>query len=412
MIDIRRLFQAAVYGATSVICLAAVGWAKPLTITDAVTLAMRNSPVVSSSSAVIDEARAKKLQQVSLRPPSLSVRWDNIPSELNPSDYKERRIGVTQDILFPMKYYWISRAADLKIEYAARLTKQGCAGLVKEVREAYLEAWFLREKVYVFRELSDSLKLYAECMQIEASQGKIPVLKAGEYRSLSLKTEADLGVAEARAIKALSELSVLVGEANDEYELSSPLESDPIDETLFDSVDWVDSDPDVLVDRSELEAARMDCYIAQRSWLPDFELSYFHRREIGRTRPNNWAFQVEATLPLWFWWEGRGKIQEANAKLRRIEAEVAEEEAQSQARVAPRLEVIRSLQRQLTICRTMLVPYAEELCLAIGKSFVLGAAGYDDLADARIDWKKAKLDCLTAEYELYRAWLSSGVQFD
>jgi outer membrane protein TolC len=380
--------------------------AKPLTMADAVQYAIANHPQSQLAKAIVEEAQGERRSTTALSAPKFFIRWDDIPSHQNITDFEERRVGISQDFDFPLQYIWRARIADLSVVQAQNESRAILLDLESDVRQAYLEAWFLAEQTKVLKDYSDTLGIYCAHIQEMGKHGEYSPLDAREYALAARQAEIEYHSSNSSRIAALEKLAHLTGCAHDELELVSPLESDPIDTTRFTVCDATLENPQISAAETEVRVCGLKKTLANNSWLPELQLTYFERVRLDRTDRNSWAFELEMTIPVWFWWDGAGRIQASQAKLNRAIADLAVCQLELTSACACLAQEIRSVYEQYELYQREVLPLAREKFQLARRNVQLGGADYGDFIDAWKELKKTLLEDAEIKSELYQSVIS------
>ncbi|NQT34746.1 TolC family protein [bacterium] len=383
--------------------------AKPWTVVDAVQSAISTHPQSLIAETMVEEARGERRSAIALPAPVLSTRWGDIPSNSGLSDFEERRIGISQDFEFPLRYIWLTKAANLKVDQSISESRAILLDLECEVRQAYLEAWFFSVQVRILEEYEDSIKTYSSHIQALSERGGISRLDTRRSRVEVLKAESELRASQCLMIAAFDRLSRMTGYDLNEIELISPIESDPVDTTGIVESKLFASNPEVLIARTEVGISGYEERLASAAWLPELELTYFHRNEIYPNDPDDldsWAFELELTVPVWFWWGGVGEIRASRAQLNRAKAELAAYRLELSSESSLLRQEVKYALEQYELYRHEILPLAKDEYQMAKQSFQLGDGTYMDLIDAQNELKDVHQDYIEIMSELYEKRIS------
>ena len=380
--------------------------AEPWTVIDAVEKAISSHPQSQIAEEVIAEARGERRGATALSPPVLTTRWDDAPVGEKFSHHRERRIGVSQDFEFPLRYVWLAKAANLMVDQALNERSSILLDLESEVRRAYLEAWAASEQVKILEEYNDTLKTYWSHVQIIAEQGDISQLDGRRTRVEVYKAENELKAAQRCLAAALEGLAQMTSREIDEIELVSPLESDPVDTNLISESILFESNPEVLAAKTEVGISGQEMTLATTAWLPELELTYFYRDDMYLNKQDFRAFQLQATVPIWFWWGGTGEIQATHAQLKRAKAELAACRLEISSEHSQLSQELKTAFEQYELYKSEVLPLAIDVFKTAQQNYNLGGSTYLDLIDARDELKDVQLDNIDIISDLYEKKIS------
>ncbi|MDP8239529.1 MAG: TolC family protein [Candidatus Hatepunaea meridiana] len=374
---------------------------KPWTIIDAVQNAISNHPQALIAESLVDEARGERRNAIALPAPFLATRWDDIPSQEGLSDFAERRICIEQDFEFPLRYIWLKKAADVNIDLARNESLGVLLDLESEVRLTYLEAWASSEKVKVNKEYRDSIKTCWSNIQVVYEHGGISRLDVRKSRVEAARAENELRASQRSRTTAFEKLSRITDYDLTDIELISPLVSDPVDTTRIVESNLFASSPEVLAAQAEVGISGYEKTLASTAWLPEIELTYFHRQEMLPDDTDSWAFQLELSLPVWFWLGGASEVQTSKAQLNRAKAELETYRIELISECLQLTQELKSVYEQYKFYQGELLPLARDEYQTVHRSFQLGDGTYIDLIDAQDDLRDTQQDNIDIILELY-----------
>ncbi len=372
-----------------------------LTIDDAVKLAFKTHPQAVIAESTVAEARGLRRKATALEPPNFSIRWDNIPTGQRISDYEERRVGISQEFDFPLLYFWRAKIADCAIDRAKYEKWMLLADLESDVRKAYLEAWSLSEQERIYLEFCDTFKVYAQRIKAMGDKGEYSPIIVQDYNNGALRAEVEYKTVQRRVIAAREKLSSLIGYQTDDFNLISPFESNPIDINSYSDSIVKSNPPQLLASKANLQASEYNQKLAQNAWLPQFQVNYFKRFETDPRRNDNWALELEMTLPIWFWWGGLGAMREAEAKTSRIRAEYEITQLKFHSERIRLVQEIVSGYEQYQLYQTELIPSTQHKVQFTRQNVALGGANFIDFLK---EWKKYKdilIEDVEVKFKLY-----------
>jgi outer membrane protein TolC len=383
-----------------------VASAESWTVIDAVRSAVSNHPQTRIAESLVDEARGEHRISLSLPPPKIIARYDNIPDNSGLSDYQERRIGVAQQFEFPLRYIWMRKAAGLTVDRARSESQALLLDLETEVRMAYLEAWFCAEEEKILTVYRDSLRTYYSEIQEINRFGGISRLDTRRARVKASAADHELRTSQYAKIAALDRLSRMTQSDLTGIELISPLEIDPVDTTGLDESNRFAANPDLAAARSSLDLSACEKTLAATAWLPELELTYFHRDEIDPEDVDSWAIQLELDFPLWFWWGGYGEIQSSKAKFKKTKAELASRNLELTSEYAKLLKEMKSVFEYYDLFQSEILPLAIDEYQTVYNNLHVAARGYIDLIEAQEELKDIQIEHLEIIFELYERKIS------
>ncbi len=284
-----------------------------LSLSDAIALAHRNNPDILRAQKEIEAAEGRILQAGRIPNPELGVAWNESPKVFQFGDASERDISLSQQIEFPTKRSNRIDVASFDKELAQLNLERTRSLVAARVKQSYYSL-LLSEKL--IEGLEEQLKLLKDFQQLLTGR-----YQAGESNYLDVVrakveiTRLNNDIADARREGRVRQhqLNITIGRSADEPFI-------PVDNLVHTPRAFSqDSLFETLIQRSatlkiaQLTVNRQQQFLSltKTSYLPDFEIGLSNQR---RADVNNlWGVEFKLSLPLWFWQEPKGQVQEAIA---------------------------------------------------------------------------------------------------
>ncbi len=378
----------------------AYGQKSLLKLDDAVETGLKNNPAVQVSLKKIDEAKAKITYGISLPQPTVSLSYELTPDGKSLRDFGERTFEINQPFEFPTKYFTRGSRLSKDVEIAETRYELSKFDVAARIKSAYFSA--------VYRQMD--LKLAEEDLQIAEdflfkSQIRYNV---GEGTNLELltakvqKTEA-LNMLETSKSELKSALTVLVnemgmtGSGGIAFELTDSLNYISYgftEESLLSAA--LLNNPNLKVSDLNIDASSLDKSLAWQNLLPDMNFSYYRQAIPGDTR--FYGVSLGISVPLWFMFEHRGKIQEAqtNYSIAGMERKTVLNGIITD--VKNNLNEFRNCEREVLLYRNEILPQADEVFRTAKVSYEQGEANYLLLLEAKKTLVTAKDNFIASLY--------------
>jgi cobalt-zinc-cadmium efflux system outer membrane protein len=202
--------------------LAGIAGAMPLTFSDALSLAERQSPLLAASAARIDSARLSVIPAGALPDPRLVVGLDNVPASgparggLNNDPMTMQRLGLMQEIPSSAKRRAREELARAGIEVALAEREVVRREVRRDAALAWLGLHFLARKLDLFSELERENEVLAAVVQAQIAGGRaapadVVAARIEAVRLADRRDDITRDMARARAV-----LRRLVGAAADD----------------------------------------------------------------------------------------------------------------------------------------------------------------------------------------------------
>jgi cobalt-zinc-cadmium efflux system outer membrane protein len=374
--------------------------AEQLSLKEAIDIALQQNPEVIGARRGIDAARGRFWQGISLPPPTLSVGYDYIPLGSGISRYDERAVGISQSFDFPSTIVLRGSSLSSEIDAAESDTRSLQLSVTMEVKLAYFAVLSRQQKLQLAEEnfrVAEDVAGKAE-IRLNAGEGtNLENLTAKVQRTQALN---DVELARNELRVATSELDLVLGRgiehASREYVLTDTLSHRPYAFALESLIGYAQqSNPQLQSVQSRLSAASTRRTIAWSSILPSFTVSYARQAQAGNQDLYGVSFGV--SLPIWFLFDHRGRIQEATAEYARVESDLTAKRLGINRGVKVAYLQFTNDERQIRLYATDLLPQAEEVFRIASRGYLAGETAYIALLLAQqtlISVRRARIDAL------------------
>lgn len=379
-----------------------------LSLSDAINIALKNNAEVIKYSHKIEEANARYSQGISLPQPNISLSYEYTPDGKGLNDYGERTFEINQSFEFPTKYFLKGSRLNKDIQIAEtnyELTKFRLTGRVKQ---AYYKV--------IHKNLD--LKIAEENLQIAEdflSKSQIRY-NVGEGTNLELltakvqKTEAINMVEglQSELKTAVSELRLemgLTGNNDFNYSVKDSLYYKKFNfsvESLVQSA--VINNPQLKIAELNINASSIEKSLAWQSILPNINFSYYRQALSGN--PDFYGFSFGISVPLWFMFEHKGKIQEADVSCKSVETEKRALYNNIITEVRNNYQEFRNKERELLLYQSDILLQAEEVYRTAKISYEQGEANYLLLLEAKKTLISAKENYINSIYMYMLAFVN------
>ncbi len=385
----------AIASALSVLATAAA--AEPITLADALTRAASTSPALAAAEADVAAAEGRA-QQAGFRPnPELGLEVENFAGTGSFSGVRdaETTLSVGQRFELGGKRPARQRAAQAEVEAARLRLSVARADLLKDVRDAYAEAFADGRRVELAREQF----LRAENLQTIATElvdaGREPPLRALRARTAALEAVARVRAAEAEYAEAQRALAALWGGADDLPEPVAPTD-EAVPAATVDPAEALD------VRLAEAEVASSVAVVARERTLsrPDVTVSVGARQFQGS---DDTALVVGASLPIGIFDRNQGNIAAANAERTGAEARRNAALAGAIRRTRDAQAALRTAEARLAFLETRAEPEAIEAVRIAREGFSAGRFTLLDVLDAEEALNTVQSELITAQLDRAQA---------
>jgi cobalt-zinc-cadmium efflux system outer membrane protein len=371
-----------------------------LSLRRALELAFSRSPVVAGQYAELGLSTAGRLDAVKL--PDLGLEYSRLAF---PDGHGQTTRGVSLALADLLLLPARARLANEEGRITRERVAARFARLEAEVSRAWFDAVAARQAAAVRASSARAARVSADYAQRLHEAGNLPARALALERAAA--SRADIAAARARvaAIEARAMLGNLAGiPVRDDWQVPAGLPALPHhDATLGPRADPAESRPDVAAARREVTVLERAWRIARTwRWLGEFDVGYESESEHGETLRGP-TFHLR--LPLFHWNRGgvlraRARLESAQAALRALELETANEIAVGQDRLATAREIAEQYrgvllpQNEAVSARTL-----EEVNFMLAGAFEALAARREQFA-AYVEYVEAVRDYWRAHVDL------------
>ncbi|HLP17607.1 MAG TPA: TolC family protein [Bacteroidota bacterium] len=355
-----------------------------LSIHDAITIALMSNPQSLVSSRQIDAERGRFWRGIAPPAPVLGVNCQYIPKGSTISRFGERTVEISQTLEFPTTMVFRGMQLDARIAAAEAEHAQSQTMLASQVKIAYYTVLAKTKKIGLSGENLFIAEDFARKADVRYNVGEatnLERLTAGVQRTQAVNAlegaKNDLKI-------SLDELNYALGRANTEREivLTDSLYYEPVDETESKLLELaLASNPQIQAAQSRNEAASLERTLAWSSVLPGVSASYYRQTVDGN--PNFYGVSFGISLPLWFMFDQRGRIEEASAALHIAEAEMQSLKNSIGVNVKSAFLEMKNFERQILLQQREILPQAEEVYRSALAGYEAGELTYIEFLQAR-----------------------------
>jgi outer membrane protein TolC len=280
--------------------------------------ALQKNPGIQSALRQVEALRHHVPQVKTLPDPQVSVGWaGNIaPFSVqhgDPSSY--RGVGASQELPYPGKLKLRGEIADREAEAAWWNYEAARRKVVADVKSAYFDYFAASKAVEITRKNKDLLQKLSSIAETRYRVGKgvqQDVLRSQVEISLLLQR---LTVFEAQKETAQVRLNTL-SYRDPEAPLAAPASFEPAKiEHSLDELYTLAREQDTGLQREQrmVERDQYAVNLAQKDYLPDFNLSYMYQQRPDL--PDMHGFTFTANIPIYYRTKQREGVREASAQL-------------------------------------------------------------------------------------------------
>lgn len=385
----------------------ATGAASPLQPTDSLRLTRRqaiaqallNNPQITVAREQTAQARARRVEAVSIPDPALTYSYDQQPRLFNFGSAGARNVGVGLTIPFPdkLRLQGTAAAADVRnYEANYRLVQQQIIEAASATYDSLLVALRHRADLQQARALSTDFLKRTEARFNAGTAAKLDVIKArvdvAQADNALIANEADVANAQAAMNRLLGRVVGAPIAPQDSLTIPAALPDSSTIEQIA-----VQNRPELASLQSQMRTASANTGLLREFWIPDFTVGFSRDYLI----PGSAAFSTGITMPLpaFFWQHTEGTIAESQHRERELAASYRDARAQVTQDVRSAYATASTSLRQVIFLRDQLVPSAREAYRVASISYSLGGSSALEVIDAQrtlLDAESQLADALAA----------------
>ncbi|MBZ0266331.1 TolC family protein [bacterium] len=367
---------------------------------DAVQAAYHSNPEIERINQTLIETKAEARASSAFKSPSLFMEYDGIPSGGGLGDYDERKIGLSQELEFPLRYLWISKIGKSRIKQSNNQAQADKLSLEMKVRRSYLNTWALSEKLEILKSYTASLDSQATALQRMAEVGKISQLDSKRAQAERQEALQEMKLTELLLAAERSKLQKFTGIESFPDSLAMPsISKSSQTQYSFSAVtnlNW----------RSKsysLEQEKIVHTLTATSWLPAIELTGFQKHLQFEPDPEFWGIEVGLAVPLWFWWGGVADMQVSKARVRQAKAELASLQIDTESMWEQQYAIYEAALSRHEAYGNILLPTSEEVARIARRSYELGQSDFLDVLEAQRSLFQRQLDFIDTAVQLHES---------
>jgi outer membrane protein, heavy metal efflux system len=366
---------------------------------EAVELALAHNPQLEIARAQIGEARARKVEAVSIPDPAATASLDQQRRLFQSGAGGQKNVVIGLDIPFPNRLRLQGKVAQSDVqsaEYTYQLQRQLIAAQTAEAYDSLLVALKHRGDFVEAENLARNFLQRTEARFNAGTAAKLDVIKA----TVDVAQASTQLLANALDVQtAGSTLDRLLGRPSD-------IAVVPTDSLVVpDSLPALErvvalrlaARPELASVAAQRQGARAATALAKQFWLPDLTLSV--SRDYNLPDPALFSTGLAFPLPIFFWQHTRGQIAETSFRERELEASERDVRAAVTQDLRDSYANARIALQQAVFIRDQLLPSARAAYRAAFASYTLGGSSALEVLDARrtlLDAESQYADALAA----------------
>lgn len=358
---------------------------KVLSMDEAVSIGLKSNPEILAAAEKINAVSGRFWNGISLPAPELSFSYEYVPTGKVLNSAGEKSAEISQSMEFPTNYFLKGSRLNKEILLAEKELELTELSVISKIKSAYFTLLMRRKQLDLAIEnltIAEDFSKKAE-VRYEVGEGTnlerlTAKVQFAEARN-SVETQKNL------AGSAAADLNYLLGAekyVTINYELADSLVFEPVNIGLELLVNYAEEmNPEIIIGRLKVELSSLDRKLAWSGLLPNLNFAYFKQTLDGNNGYYGASFSI--SLPLWFMFDQKGKIQEADANFSISEYEQTVARNKVILNIRNAYAGFRNEEKQVMLYQTDILPEAEEIYRSALKSYEEGEITYLEFLQAK-----------------------------
>jgi cobalt-zinc-cadmium efflux system outer membrane protein len=288
---------------------------KPITIKEAIGIALERNPDIKAALKDYEAARARIYRAKAFPEPELSWEFDFQPRFFGLKDAGERNLSISQLFEFPGRRHFRYKVAEKEALISQAGYNVARLDLIAQVRIAFHAVLLAGEKVNYNQQNLKLSQNFLRMAQIRYEAGSVAKLEVLRARVEEAKARNELNLAENELDLSKAALNFLLARPMETaLQIEGKLEAQPLQPSLEElQKKAFNYRPEIIGVHHAVDGARSALSLAKLSYAPDFGIraGQHWASELG----NTWDIEFGINLPIFFWQRQKGEVAEARAHL-------------------------------------------------------------------------------------------------
>lgn len=295
----------------------------------------------------IKSAKGRVLQAGKIQNPELGISFNEVPSGYKVGSANEKDISITQSFEYPTKRSNRISSAALDEQRAIAAVEQLKTRISADIKKAYIDAQYSGIAIHI---IEQQITMFRDFQQIVSSKYKTGESKYLDVLRIEIETarlQNDLIEAKNAFVSMQTILKNSIGDsATDLYTPLDSLTYTPISgnkDSLISSYIAMSRTRKLAEMKIQREESLLS--LARTNYYPDFGvgLAYQHRTPSSSFL----GIELKVSVPLWYWQEPQGLIEEASAQISIAELQLLSVERKIRNNINSALVTVLSTEQQV-----------------------------------------------------------------
>jgi outer membrane protein TolC len=380
------MFYRLIYIILLIISLTSFAYAKPLSLNEAMEIALKQNPDILSVKAAWDSAKAKIPQSLSLEDPRIGLEYEQIPSGSRNPEEGMKMYTAEQMIKFPGKIYAEYQTSVNETEMAEALYLEKVSSIKSQVKSAYYDLFFMDRALETAREVKGLLYQAQKAAEARYSVGDVPQTDLLQANIEYLKTDNELAnLRKEREVKELKLKSLLnrLDDSSIDPEPALYLPATIEAETTLKNA-ALEKNPELKNTKAEIKLKESGLLLSKLEYFSDTSLGIRKRIDDG------WDAMVSFSVPLYFWKQGSG-VAQAGYDREAAQANFNNTKNMIVLEIKEAYVMADSSRRNMELYKKSIIPQSEQALKSSFSAYRTGKASFLSLLEIEKIYYEAKL---------------------
>ena len=391
------LLPLCIYGQTEI---------KKLSLNEAVEIGLKNNPEVRSAIENISASQGRFWSGISLPQPEVGVSYEYAPANSSLSNYSEKTLAISQSFEFPSNYFLKGSKYNKEEEIAVYKLSLTERSVINQVKTSYYK---VLAKQYQIKSAEENLLIsedFFKKAEIRQNVGEGTNLERLTAKVQYTEAQNNLEVAKNELTTSFAELNYSLGYGEQSYETNFALTDTLVFvdhkisiEQIYKSLE--ETNPQIKIAELKCGIASVEKGLAWSSILPNINLAYFKQTRDGNNGFYGASFGI--SVPLWFMFDQRGKIQEATANQSLSESELQLTKNEIALKIKNAFTDHENNLQQVKFYVNDILPQTEEIYRTAMKSYDAGELTYLEYLQAKQTLISSRNNYINALFNHYQS---------
>ncbi|MDF1613128.1 TolC family protein [Stygiobacter electus] len=373
---------------------------------EAVKIGLKNNPEVKSAMENISASKGRFWSGISLPQPEVGVSYGYTPVNSSLSNYSEKTLAVSQSFKFPSNYFLEGSKFNKEEEIAVYKLNMTKRSVINQVKTSYYK---VLAKQYQVNSAEENLLIsedFYKKAEIRQNVGEGTNLERLTAKVQYTEARNNLEVAKNELTTAFAELNYSLGNGKQSYESQLALTDSLVFvdhkiklEQIYESLE--ETNPQIKIAELKYGIASVEKGLAWSSILPNINLAYFKQTRDGNNGFYGASFGI--SVPLWFMFDQRGKIQEAAANQSISESELQLTKNEITLKIKSAFTDYENNLKLVKLYVSDILPQADEIYRTAIKSYDAGEITYIEFLQAKQTLINAKNNYINVLFNYNRS---------